>query len=80
MKIRTVALSALFTISVFSGLCFASDDNEPIVIDSEYPAFGFKVHSWIDGSGVESIAHTQIISSPNGAILKQLDIRCNYEQ
>ena len=43
VKIRTVALSALFTISVFSGLCFASDDNEPIVIDSEYPAFGFKV-------------------------------------
>ena len=80
MKIRTVALTLLFAVSVFSGLCFASEGNEPIVIDSEYPSFGFKVHSWIDGSGVESIAHTQIISNSNGAILKQLDNRCNYEQ
>ena len=77
-KIYVLSLAAVLAISAFSGLCFASDDQEPVVYDSEYPQLGFKAHSWITGSGNDIVAHTQIINSATGATLSQIDRKCSY--
>jgi hypothetical protein len=71
-------LVIVLVLSAFSGLCFASDDTEPVVYNAEYPQLGFKAHSWITESGNETIAHTQIINIATGAVVKQIDKKCDY--
>lgn len=76
-------------VSVSSGICFAGDGDgpqnyveeqaaKPVVLDQEYPQWGFRVHSWLNGTGSETIAHTQLIDMSTGTVIKELDRKCNY--
>ena len=81
-------------ISVSSGICFAGDGDgpqayaveqariaemlKPVVCDRDYPQWGFRAHSWITGTGSETIAHTQIIDRANGTVTEEMTTRCGY--
>lgn len=81
-------------VSVSSGICFAEDGDgsqayaeeqagiaemiKPVVYDRDYPQWGFRTHSWITGTGSETIAHTQLIDKANGAVIKEVSTHCNY--
>ena len=78
-KAYFLSLALVVALSAFSGPCFANEDSDPIIQDKVYPELGLKAHSWITGSGDETIAHTQIVDSSTGAILKQVDKKCDYK-
>lgn len=82
-------------VSISSGICFASENNDgpqsyaeeqdmiaemakPVVLDKEYPQWGFRSHSWITGTGSETIAHTQLIDLVTGTVIKESNTKCNY--
>ncbi|HWR28201.1 MAG TPA: hypothetical protein VN631_00070 [Negativicutes bacterium] len=79
-KAYVCSIAVVLLVSAFSGLCFASDDSEPVIYDTEYAQLGFKAHSWITGSGSQTIAHTQILNSATGTILTQIDKKCEYSE
>jgi len=64
--------------SAFSGICFASENEDAVVSDKEYPQLGFRAHSWITGVGSETVAHTQIIDINTNRVIKQVDNKCDY--
>lgn len=78
-KIYFLSLAIILAVNVLSGPCFASEDSEPVIQDKVYPELGLKAHSWITGSGDETIAHTQIVDSATGAVLRQIDKKCDYK-
>ena len=76
-------------VSVSSGICFAEDGDgsqnyaeeqvaKPVVLDQEYPQWGFRTHSWITGTGSETIAHTQLIDMATGRVIDEFNKKCNY--
>lgn len=77
-KAYVCSIAIVLLVSAFSGLCFASDDSEPVIYDAEYPQLGLKAHSWITGTGSATIAHTQILNSATGVVLTQTDKKCEY--
>lgn len=92
-KILLTFLIMVMAVSASSGLCFAGDGDgtqsyaeeqvlsaKPIVTDQEYPQWGFLAHSWISGVGSETIAHTQLIDTVTGKVIKEIDKKCNYAE
>ncbi len=88
---KSLMASLLFAalLGVSSGVCLAQDGNglqayaeaersKPVVYDRDYPQLGFRSHSWITGSGSETIAHTQLIDRTNGTVIKEVNRRCSY--
>ncbi|MBP2635166.1 MAG: hypothetical protein H6Q72_1073 [Firmicutes bacterium] len=76
-------------VSVSSGICFAGAGDglqnyveeqaaKPVVLDQEYPQWGFRVHSWLTGTGSETLAHTQVIEMSTGMVIKEFNRKCNY--
>lgn len=81
-------------VSISSGICFASEMSDgpqayaedqtidemfkPVVLDQDYPQWGFRSHAWITGTGSETIAHTQLVDIATGTVIKQLDTKCGY--
>jgi hypothetical protein len=66
-------------VSISSGICFADGGENSIVYDKEYTQWGFRAHSWITGTGSQTVAHTQIIDMKTGEIIKQIEEKCYYE-
>ena len=81
--------------SASSGICLAAENSgalqaytdtsidemqQPVVLDKDYPEQGFRSHSWITGTGSDTIAHTQLINMATGAVIKQLDRNCSYTE
>ena len=52
--------------------------NNQITLDREYPEWGFRSHSWITGTGSQTIAHTQLIDVASGKVIKEISRDCNY--
>ncbi|CQR75207.1 hypothetical protein SOV_37080 [Sporomusa ovata DSM 2662] len=80
-------LMATMIAGLSSGMCFAKDGDEPraypekqvpVTYDREYPEWGFRTHSWITGTGKETIAHTQLIDMTHGIVIKEVSHRCSY--
>lgn len=84
-------LVMVMAVSTSYGICFAGDGNgpqsyaeeqalfaKPIVLDQEYPEWGVRAHSWISGTGSETIAHTQLIDINTGTVIKELNRKCNF--
>nr|WP_169717852.1 hypothetical protein [Sporomusa silvacetica] len=79
---------------ISSGICFAGNGDgerayterqariaeltKPIVYDESYPHWGFQAHSWITGTGSETVAHTQLIDLATGTIILEVARHCNY--
>ncbi|HML31975.1 hypothetical protein [Sporomusa sphaeroides] len=53
---------------------------KPVILDKEYPDWGFRSHSWITGTGSDTVAHTQLIDMATGTVIKQLDQNCSYTE
>lgn len=84
---------ALMIMGVTSGIAFA-DPTEPrttaeqpflltktnnqVTLDREYPELGLRSHSWITGTGSQTVAHTQLIDVSSGRVVKELSRACNY--
>lgn len=84
-KSLMVVFMLTLMISIGSGFCFAGDidenqieNSEPVVLDRDYPESGFRAHSWITGSGSNTIAHTQLIDRVTGAVIKEKHTQCGY--
>ena len=80
-------LMATMIAGLSSGMCFANDGDGPraypekqvpVTYDREYPEWGFGAHSWITGTGKETIAHTQLIDITHGIVIKEVSHRCSY--
>jgi hypothetical protein len=77
-KLLFLFLIMIMMISVFSGVCFAAGDMS-VVVDTNYPDWGFRSHSWITESGIINMeAHTQIIDLKTNNVIYQVDNKCNY--
>ncbi|SDF25748.1 hypothetical protein [Sporomusa acidovorans] len=93
-KSLLVILMITVMVCVISGSCFAKEGdgakayaeeqacdaemNKPVICDKDYPEWGFRAHSWITGTGSNTIAHTQLIDRVNGMVIKEINTRCNY--
>jgi hypothetical protein len=88
-----IFVMALMIMGITSGIAFA-DPTEPrttaeqpilidrtnnqITFDREYPEWGFLSHSWITGTGSQTIAHTQLVDMASGKVIKEISRDCNY--
>ncbi len=84
-KLCYTFLLTTFMVAAAAGSCFAeeapgnfTDTAKPIVLDREYPQLGIKTHSWITGTGSDTVAHTQTIDIATGNVIKQIDRKCEY--
>ncbi len=92
-KVFLTLLAVTMMISVYSGVCFASQGEagndmlkktddigvpSPVVCDRAYPEQGFRTHSWVTQEGGKAIAHTQVMDQATGSVLKQVDEPCSY--
>ena len=84
-KFNHTVLLATFLVVVATSSCFAEEQSDefiesvkPVVLDQEYPHWGIKVHSWITGTGANTVAHTQTIDATTGTIIQQIDRNCGY--
>lgn len=84
-KSLLVVLGLILMLGISSGFCFAGDadevqikNDEPVVLDQDYPEWGFRAHSWITGSGSNTIAHTQIIDRVTGTVIIEKHTKCGY--
>lgn len=78
-------LLTTFMVAAAAGSCFAeeapgafTDSAKPVVLDRDYPQLGIKTHSWITGTGSDTIAHTQTIDIATGNVIKQINRKCEY--
>ncbi|MDF2571120.1 MAG: hypothetical protein K0R55_2724 [Sporomusa sp.] len=78
-------LLTAFMVAAAASSCFAEnapddfvDSAKPVVLDRDYPELGIKIHSWITGTGSDTIAHTQTIDLATGTVIKQKDTKCGY--
>ncbi|CUH95254.1 putative secreted protein [Propionispora sp. 2/2-37] len=92
-KNAKIFVMALMIMGVTSGIAFANS-TEPrttaeqpfildrthnqITLDREYPELGLRSHSWITGTGSQTVAHTQLIDVASGKVVKELSRDCNY--
>lgn len=78
-------LLTTFMVAAAASSCFAedapgdfTDSVKPVVLDQDYPQLRIKTHSWITGTGTDTVAHTQTIDMATGTIIKQIDRKCEY--
>jgi hypothetical protein len=72
-----VFLVMAMMIGAFSGICFAGENEDAAVYDTDYPQWGFHAHSWVTDAGSGTVAHTQIIETKTGKVLQQIDTKCS---
>lgn len=84
-KVGYTFLLTTFMMASAASNCFANDapDNitdfaKPVVFDHEYSQLGIKTHSWITGTGANTVAHTQTIDMTSGNAINQIDRQCGY--
>jgi len=80
-KISFLAMITMMFLLLFSCICFANQNNDTsdVNYDINSPKVGLNFHSWMTGVGSTTMAHTQVIDSATGKVIKQLDTLCGYE-